>query len=281
MLQLLQNSIGCTVNGPALGRIAVVLLVLHLLPSPSSSQHHSPASEVLVEGEELVYNVRYGIFDLGQVRIKTTKKLNSSGSVAYKAIAYIDSYKKVPFVKLNAVFESLIDSGVFSRFFVGKSRDGDYWNFGRYTYDYEKKLAYLESGSKDTLVEKRDTLALDGSTQDGLSLFFYARDQLYSGKRQVIPAIVKEKKVYTTIQFHGRSRAVEYDLIDYPVDAIGFEGTMEFTGIFGLTGDFEGWFSNDRARVPIVAKMKVILGSVTIELMQWKRDGWKPPKAKS
>ncbi|MBX2989980.1 MAG: DUF3108 domain-containing protein [Bacteroidetes bacterium] len=281
MLHLSQNSIGCTTNGRALGRIAVFLLILVLLPFPSSSQQHTPASHVLVEGEDLIYNVRYGIFDLGQVRIKTIKKLNSNGTVAYQTIAYIDSYKKVPFVKLNAVFESLIDSEVFSRFFVGKSRDGDYWNFGRYTFDYVKKLAYLESGSKDTLVEKRDTLFLDGSTQDGLSLFFYARDHLFSGKRHVIPAIVKEKKVYTTIQFHGRSRAVEYDLIDYPVDAVGFEGTMEFTGIFGLTGDFEGWFSNDDARIPIIAKMKVILGSVTIELMQWKRDGWKPPVAKN
>jgi hypothetical protein len=46
-----------------------------------------------------------------------------------------------------------------------------------------------------------------------------------------------------------------------------------------LTGDFEGWFSNDEARVPILAKMKVILGSITIELMRWKRAGWTPPRA--
>jgi hypothetical protein len=29
-----------------------------------------------------------------------------------------------------------------------------------------------------------------------------------------------------------------------------------------------------------MAKMKVIIGSVTIELMQWKRPGWNPPRAK-
>ncbi|MEE8115035.1 MAG: DUF3108 domain-containing protein, partial [Nitrososphaerales archaeon] len=71
---------------------------------------------------------------------------------------------------------------------------------------------------------------------------------------------------------------VETDFVDYPVDVIGFEGRAEFVGIFGMTGDFEGWFSTDEARVPILAKMKVIIGSVTLELMQWKRLGWKPPR---
>ncbi len=231
-----------------------------------------------MEGEELVYNVRYGFIDLGQVRIKTTKKVSSGNSVSYQTIAYIDSYKKIPFVNLHAVFESTIDSMMFSHYFVGKSRDGDYWDFGRYTFDYDKKRVYMEAGGQDTIVQKRDTLTIDGSTQDGLSLFFYARDQLYSGRKQNITAVVNEKKVNTVIDFYNKRKSAEIDFIEYPVDVVGFEGTAEFTGIFGLTGDFEGWFSNDEARIPIVAKMKVILGSVTIELMEWKRAGWKPPR---
>lgn len=277
-MQHSQNIVRIVDNGSAFLRVAVVLFLLLTTVNKSYSQTNVPPSKVFVEGEELTYNVRYGVFDLGQVKIKTTKKLSEGNSVSFQSIAYIDSYKKIPFVNLHAVFESVIDSSVFSRFFVGKSRDGDHWNFGRYRYDYDKMRVYMESGSKDTLVEKRDTLAIEGSTQDGLSLFFFARDQLYSNKKQYIPAVVKEKKVYTVIDFFNKRSSVELDFVEYPVDVIGFEGTMEFTGIFGLTGGFEGWFSNDEARVPIVAKMKVILGSVTIELMEWKRAGWNPPK---
>ena len=265
-------------NGRAFLYAAVVLFLLPLIVIKSNSQSSASPSRVLVEGEELTYNVRYGLFDLGQVKIKTTKRVTASHSGSYQTIAYIDSYKKIPFVNLHAVFESLIDSGVFSRLFVGKSRDGEYWNFGRYRYDYGKMHVFMESGSKDTLVQRRDTVLIDGSTQDGLSLFFYARDQLFSNRKQNIPAIVSEKKVNTFIDFSNKRKSVELDFVDYPVDVVGFEGTMEFTGIFGLTGGFEGWFSNDEARIPIVAKMKVILGSVTIELMEWKRSGWKPPK---
>jgi hypothetical protein len=53
---------------------------------------------------------------------------------------------------------------------------------------------------------------------------------------------------------------------------------MEFSGIYGLTGPFEGWFSNDDARVPIRANMEVMLGSVKVELIGWNRGGWNPPR---
>ena len=56
---------------------------------------------------------------------------------------------------------------------------------------------------------------------------------------------------------------------------------MDFISIFGLTGYFEGWFSNDEASIPIVAKMKVLIGNITLELKSWKREGWIPPKYKN
>jgi len=59
---------------------------------------------------------------------------------------------------------------------------------------------------------------------------------------------------------------------------LNFDGNAEFTGIFGLNGPFEGWFSNDPAQIPIKAKMKVILGSINIELKKWQRTGWNPPQ---
>jgi hypothetical protein len=37
-------------------------------------------------------------------------------------------------------------------------------------------------------------------------------------------------------------------------------------------------FSDDTAVIPITAEMKVILGSVKIELNQWNRKGWNSPE---
>lgn len=237
-----------------------------------------PPAKELIGGEELVYNVRYGFIDLGQVRIWTADKERKGDYVAYYSKALIDSYKGVPFVDLHAIYESWIDTAVFSRAFVGKSREDDMWDFTRFGFQYDDKRVFVERGTRDTVVERRDTMKVQGLYQDGLSLFFYARDQLFSGKRMNVPTMIQDKQVSTYIDFTGEHTSVEVDAIQYPVDVVAFEGEANFVGIFGLTGGFEGWFSNDEARVPILAKMKVIIGSVTIELMRWKRLGWTPPR---
>ena len=256
-------------------------LLVFAFATPAVGGDTPSGSKVLVEGEELTYNVRYGFIDLGQVRIKVVNKVVSPAFVAYKAKAYIDSYPKLPFVDLHATFESLIDSTMHSRAFTARVKDGKYWDYARYRFEYDQKRVITEVGHRDTVVQDRDTLSISSFYQDGLSLFFYAREQVLSGRKINVPTVIKETKASTYIDFFGKRTSVEVDAIEYPVDVIEFEGTANFVGIFGLTGGFEGWFSNDEARIPILAKMKVILGSVTVELMEWKRVGWAPPKAEA
>lgn len=258
--------------------LIVPLLVVVISWRGAAQNPPVPPSRVLAVGEELVYNVRYGFIDLGQVRIRVENKTTLDGHPVYKAEALIRSYRGVPFVDLHATYHSWMDSLMFSRQFIGKTRDGKFWEYSRYVFDYDNDRAIMETGKRDTIPQRRDTIAVQRDFQDGLSLFFYARDQLYARKPMNIPALVNEEAVNTYINFHGRRESVEIDAIEGPVDVIYFDGTAEFVGIFGLTGDFEGWFSNDEARIPIQAKMKVIIGSITLELMEWKRDGWIPPR---
>jgi len=205
--------------------------------------------------------------------------VRKSGYVAFEGKALIDSYK-LPFVDLHAIFESLMDSLAFSRTFTGHLKDGQQWTVSRYDFQYDKGRVLIESGYRDSTVTRRDTLGITGRCQDGLSLFFYARENLYSGRQENVAAVVKEQKVNAFINFRGDRTPVEIDAVDYPIDAVGLEGHLDFEGLYGLTGGFEGWFTNDEARVPVLAKMKVIVGSVTIELMKWNRGGWNPPRAK-
>ena len=267
------------VRGAAL---AVFIAVAGMLSCGTASAQGQPPppDKMFVEGEELVYNVRYGFIDLGQVRIKILRAVPGNSSLAYEGRGLIDSYPKVPFANLHAVYESLIDTGMFSRKFVGRAKDNDQWDLSRYNFDYAGKRVLIEVGTHDTVITRRDTLAIESPYHDGLSLFFYARARLFSGQKVNVPTLIREKKVNTYIDFKDEHTSLELEAVDYPVDVVRFDGNMNFVGIFGLTGGFEGWFSNDEARVPIQAKMKVIIGSVTIELMKWTRPGWNPPRAK-
>jgi len=229
-------------------------------------------------GEELTYNVSYASINIGQVRIKLLEKIAGKGRDLYKAIAYIDSYSGIPFVNLDVIYESVFDETIYSEEFRSRIKDGGMWYETQYEFRYpERTMHYRKGWLGSSTVEVRDSITVDTVYQDGLSLYYYARRNLRLGRTIVVPTIIQEEKVRTEINFTNKETSAEIDALEYPVDVIEFEGTAGFVGVYGMTGRFEGWFSNDEARVPILAKMQVIIGSVRIELMRWKRPGWAPP----
>ena len=85
--------------------------------------------------------------------------------------------------------------------------------------------------------------------------------------------------VSTSINFLAKEENIEINASSYPIKSLYFNGTANWTGIYGLTGKFEGWFSDDEARIPVKAKMKLYVGNANIELIKWSRENWQPPKA--
>ncbi len=255
---------------------------------PVHAQGHSSAykstwetadSSLFQVGEELIYNVSYAFIDIGQVKIKITEKTTENGKSAYTAIAHIDSYKGVPFVDLHTIYETKMVSPIYSEWFRARTKDNAVWRHITYDMDYTTHEMSMEEGEFGSATStKKQPLHLDTIYQDGLSLFFFARANVHNKKNVTVPTIVQEQKVSTQLNFMNEVSSEEIDAVDYPISVVHFDGRADFVGIFGLTGDFEGWFSNDEAAVPILAKMKVLVGNVRIELMKWRRNGWTPPR---
>ena len=236
--------------------------------------------DFLVVGEELNYEVSYTFIKLGSIKMKVTDKYYNNGRAIYKTISYIDSYN-IPLVSLHNVFESEIDEDMFSHKFLASELINKDWRYTKYILNYSKNRAFMEKGyASRNYIEMKDTADLKNKKhQDGLSLFFYARAMLYSQKSIDIPVLMNEKSEITTIKYPCWKDKVDISAVDYPVDVMKFEGRADWVGILGLTGGFSGCFSNDNARIPIVARMNVILGSIYLELKSWNRPGWAPPRA--
>jgi len=232
-------------------------------------------------GEKLEYEVSYSIFSLGTVSVEILDTVRRGGTVYYRAQAFMDSYSGVPFVSLHWIFYSEIDPHFYSHFFSGLDRkDTAKISYSDYSFDYPRGKVFVEKGitaNRELSAKKTDTIST--TYQDGLSLFYYARGNVHTTGEVNVATFVNESKVNTYIKFMHKAGSSEIDAIKYPVQTIEFEGRADFVGIFGLTGGFRGWFSDDDAAVPIVAKMKVILGSIRLELVRWHRDGWVPPRA--
>jgi hypothetical protein len=273
------------VNRRIIQSLIVLVLGLQVVYSQSLSLR-APATKardpLLHVGEELEYSVSYSIFTLGSIRLRVIGVEERNGQPVYKAQALINSAPGLPFVNLHVVFESAFDPEVFSYAWISRDSSKNEEMYLTYAFDYPNSRVVVEKSVRkkgtSRVVEKIDTVQLREKAQDGLSLFYFARKYLHQRAQVNVPTVIGTAVVNTFINYLNERTSVEIDAVDYPVDVIAFDGRADYTGIFGLTGGFQGWFSNDEARVPIVARMKVILGSIYIELVKWNRAGWQPPR---
>jgi hypothetical protein len=232
---------------------------------------------VYSDGEDLVYEVRWTLFKLGRVHIRALGD--------FKAITYIDSYEGLPFVDLHSIHYTEMDSTFHTRSGYAIDRDGKEWGGLLYIPDLSSKrvaveqLFYKDPASPPYKREPRDTIKLQSSSFiDGLAIGYLPRLFIHSAQTVKVHTILKGSLGTTTFRFTKKRSTVDINAVDYPVRVVEVEGSTNAVGVYGMTGDFTGWFSDDEAAVPIKGELKVLLGSVTIELIQWDRKEWKPPQ---
>jgi hypothetical protein len=238
------------------------------------------ASEKTMQiGEELTYEVSYSLLKLGKVVLRIKDKKTRNGVNYYTTTAYIDSYSSIPFVDLHQIYESRVNNNMYSEYFRGLAKYEDHTNFTEYKFDYDKSIIDIKRGKVYPPEVWADSItSADNHYQDGLSIFYYARANFGERKTVKVPCFVNEEKVYTKINFYTEVEEIEIDAVEYAISCRHLDGETDFVSVFGLTGYFQGWFTNDDASIPLIAKMKVIIGNITLELKEWKREGWSPPK---
>lgn len=238
-----------------------------------------PVERKMQIGEEITYLVSYAFIKIGEIKLSVTEKREINGKEYYVTFVSIDSYSGLPFVDLHHFYESHFSKEQDSYYFHGLVKYKDYYSYTDYIFDKEKKIIKVKKGKvSPPEVWTDSTTSLDKKYQDGLTIFYYARLNTGRNKSENIPCFVNEQKVYTKINFYDKVEPIKIKSINYEVACTKVDGVIGYTGVFGLTGEYEGWFSNDEAAVPILAKMKVIIGNVRIELIKWKVNNWQPPK---
>lgn len=263
--------------------IGLLYLSLLALAAPTMSGDTSAfvpsrasVQAVAFEGEELVYEVSWTIFKLGTIRIR----LGVDGN----AEARIDSYEGLSVVDLHSVQFSVMDSLFFSRACRSLDKREEVWAGLNYEYDIPgRRLVVHEMVQKDLKgtpenVRARDTIALASPHFiDGLSIAYFPRAFIHTARTVQVPTVLYGKMGVTTFYFTRERTTETIDAVEGDIRVIEVHGNTSVEGIFGMTGDFTGWFSDDAAAVPIKGKLEVLIGSVTVELVGWKRGSWSPP----
>ncbi len=264
--------------------IALFILLPFIVPGtllPGTPHTERTLASVLQSNEELTYEVRWMSMRIGTVTFRLN--ITGKGNERFQAEAFIDSYEGLPFADVHTVFRGIMDEAATSRSFHGfEQRSTDDWSVLRYSYDQDKSRSVIFRGSTTgphallSTLQPIDTLRVTPGTHDGLSIFYFARMHAASQDTVTVQTIVQGIPGETELMFHGQRSTVSIDKVPHPIPVIRVDGTARFSGVFGLTGDFTGWFTDDDARVPVKASFGVIIGSVRMELVQWKRENWTP-----
>jgi len=254
----------------------LVFILIILLLSTNSIY---TARDLIFRGEYLEYDVSFWGIHLGKIKV-TTLYDSTINDVNYHTMeAFFKSADHIPFINLDSQVKTWMDMNLThsshceSRF----KNSEDKWVDENYFYDFDKNTLRSEIYLEDSL-SKTITYTTTKKWLEGLSLFFYARRHINEKKVVTVPTIMNSDTSTTWFNFKNEIESVSIDAFDYKLRSVYLNGTAFWKGLYGMSGNFEGWFSDDEASIPLLSKVSVYIGSVNIELVKWTRKGWSPPK---
>lgn len=223
------------------------------------------------KAEELKYGLYYSFIKAGTAYIKTrgTVRLNGREAWVLQTTAFSASVID-PFFKVRDVNYSWLDAENFYSLGYSQSvREGSYKRDEWLAFDYENNSYYGELQKKKqprVISGPLNTPVLDMLT----SLYFVRAHDLTPGK-DVIFDIVNREKQYPLIVKVLKKETVKTAAGKF--DCIVVEPQFRGEGIFVSKGkSLQVWLTDDEYKMPVKMKTEVFIGSVSAELLEYKRN---------
>ncbi len=212
-------------------------------------------------GEKLTYVVHYGFVDAGEaiVELKETDR-TMNGRPLMKAVGVGRSLGAFNlFYKVDDYYESVFDKqGVFPWAFVRRVSEGG--------YEFSQDYVYLQHRHQ-VKTQKEQTHEVPAHVQDMLSAFYYARTLDYAnakpGDEFVIQTFLDDELWPLRMKFIGRETI---KLRNGKYRCMKFQPIVQEGRIFKTNDDLNVWVTDDGNRIPVLAKAKVLVGSIKMEL---------------
>jgi hypothetical protein len=211
-------------------------------------------------GEKLQFDIGYGFINAGTATMEVAELVEFNDRPAYQLITTANSNKFFSsFYPVRDRVESIMDAiGLFSWRFDKKLREGKYRAHRQYEFDQVNH----------SVVYKGDTITVAPYVQDALSVLYYIRTQpLEVGQSVFVDNFTDGKNYPLEVQIHRRetikTKAGKFD-------CLVVEPLLQSAGVFKHEGKLTVWLTDDRVRLPVMMKSKVVVGSITAELTDYR-----------
>ena len=210
-------------------------------------------------GERLSFDVGYGFINAGYATMEVKELIEYDGRPCYQIVSTANSNKFFSsFYRVEDRAESIVDAvGIFSWYFEKDLHEGSYRANRSYTIDQENHYA----------VYKGDTLEVAAFVQDALSVLYYVRTQELDVGESIFVDNFTDGKNYPLEVKIQQKETVKVKAGTF--DCIVVEPIMMASGVFKHEGRLKVWLTDDRLKMPVLMKSKVLVGSISAELTDY------------
>jgi len=238
---------------------------LLFLPKISIGQSGSQGFHIPFQsGEELKYIVRYGFIRGGEATLQvlsTHQDYQGHPSIHFLATGRTSGTLDI-FYKVRNQYESYIDPNTFLPYAYSENiHENSYSRSGKTDFDYSKMQAHNGKGN----------FSITDLTRDIVSSYYYARSidisGLKPGDKLTFYYFLEEKVYPMEIVYLGREK-VESSLGTFY--CLKYSPSLEPGRIFRKDSKMYLWITDDNNHIPIKAKADILVGSVILELKEYK-----------
>ena len=211
-------------------------------------------------GERLCFDIGYGFINAGTATMEVLDVIDYNGRPAYQIVSTAQSNKFFSsFYPVNDRVESIMDAvGLFSWRFQKTLREGGYRANQEYAIDQVKHA----------VVYNNDTITVAAYVQDALSALYFVRTQpLEVGQSVFVDNFTDGGNYPLEVRVYRREK-VKIKAGEF--NCLVVEPLLQTTGVFKHEGKLTVWLTDDRVRLPVLMKSKVVVGSISAELTDYK-----------
>lgn len=251
----------------------------HKTDSLTAAMHEIPKVDFkpFAKGERLEYLVHYGFVDAGIATITVDKGNYKVGDKEVIKVLGTGRSKGAFdwFFKVRDYYESYIDPDEVKPYEFKRDI-----NEGGYKFKQHYKFYHDENKVIDN--RKNKEVEAPAGIQDMISAYFFARtidlDQYKIGDVIVFHAFVDGKVEPLKIRYKG---VEEVEVESGTFSCLKFQPLVQKGRIFKDEEDLTLYISNDKNRIPVLAKASVLVGSIKMELISYKGVSHPVAKVKS
>lgn len=210
-------------------------------------------------GEYLLFAIQYGLITAGEATLEVRNYAEIGGRKSYRVVSEARTNKTFDvFYKVRDQHISFIDwEHLHSLRFEKYLREGRFRRDGRVDFDQANRLAIYPDRQ----------VGIPPNTQDFLSALYYFRTvDIEPGQALAMVNHTNGKNYPIFIKVLRR------ETVTVPAgkfDCIVIEPVLETTTIFENTGRLTIWLTDDKVRMPVLLRSKVIVGSFEAVLKEY------------